>query len=425
MSESIVFFCQDRWTRAIFCKYTSVDGIRMLQNSNIDILEVIRAFSRYEIDCCLLVPTQTGLEKGIMDATEAVRQYLSHEGLHDYDKQPQGQFSKKYISTILISGGSVCETKTSLYRPETKAGDPRIWISNLKLYAHPNDLIAIISNGIGLIALNCSKINLHAILSQKTSDFWLNYKPRSKVLPAEVLELANKMSLISKRGYIQTLRAGDTGVGFTLETLLGIAANSSKSPDYKGIEIKAGRAKSVSKGRTTIISLVPDWSLSRLKGTKEILNVRGRFNEKRNRNQLFHEFSALKPNSYGMQLKVDESKGHLHQVTLTEKLQITDVTWELEKLSERLNHKHGKTFWVKAETQGAGTKEMFWYNKLTYTAGINTAKLPLLLDTGVITVDYTIKETPTGGAKDQGYLFKINQADLGLLFVAPQSIFIS
>ena len=34
------------------------------------------------------------------------------------------------------------------------------------------------------------------------------------------------------------------GVGYTLETLLGIAANSSKAPDYKGIEIKSGRQKS-------------------------------------------------------------------------------------------------------------------------------------------------------------------------------------
>lgn len=35
----------------------------------------------------------------------------------------------------------------------------------------------------------------------------------------------------------------DTAIGRTLETLLGININSSKQPDYKGIELKAFRDK--------------------------------------------------------------------------------------------------------------------------------------------------------------------------------------
>ena len=51
-------------------------------------------------------------------------------------------------------------------------------------------------------------------------------------------ELLEKCRQINKKGFIKTMRVGDTGVGYTLETLLGIKANSNKSPDYKGIEIK-------------------------------------------------------------------------------------------------------------------------------------------------------------------------------------------
>ena len=36
--------------------------------------------------------------------------------------------NKKLIETLLISENSFHKTKTSLYRPETKKGDPRIWI---------------------------------------------------------------------------------------------------------------------------------------------------------------------------------------------------------------------------------------------------------------------------------------------------------
>ena len=68
-----------------------------------------------------------------------------------------------------------------------------------------------------------------------------------------------RLKEISSKGYIKTLRAGDTGVGFTLESLLDIPANSNKSPDFKGIEIKSSRKKfQKSSGRSTIFSQVSE-----------------------------------------------------------------------------------------------------------------------------------------------------------------------
>ena len=394
----------------------------MLASSNVDIVQTMRLFSNNGIDCTFIVPTATGLQKSIMDATTSFREYLKKSNLHDFNQQKQGPDSKVLIPTIIISDLVTIEGQTSLYRPETKEGDPRIWISRLNSHADENDLIAIIASGKKLIAINCRRTNLEKLFAEKKSAFWAHYDVTAGALPPEALELANKLTEICSRGFVQTLRAGDTGVGYTLETLLGIAANSSKAPDYKGIEIKSGRSRSVARGRTTIISLVPNWSLSRLKSSKEILDERGRFNEKKNRVQLFHEFSAVKSNSYDMKLRVEETKGLLHQETVVGLGSVTDVTWEFATLAERLKKKHGRTFWVKADTDGSGGAERFWYNKLTYTSGINPNKLPLLIETGVVTVDYTIKATPTGGAKDQGYLFKINQADLDLMFETPQEI---
>ena len=54
------------------------------------------------------------------------------------------------------------------------------------------------------------------------------------------------LSDVSRKGFIKTMRPGDTGVGFTLETLLGIEANSNKAPDYKGIELKSSRVSKAS-----------------------------------------------------------------------------------------------------------------------------------------------------------------------------------
>ena len=56
--------------------------------------------------------------------------------------------------------------------------------------------------------------------------------------------LIDEIKNIYKEGWTKTLRNGDTGIGFTLETKLNIKANSSKKPDFMGIEIKAFRKRS-------------------------------------------------------------------------------------------------------------------------------------------------------------------------------------
>ena len=219
-------------------------------------------------------------------------------------------------------------------------------------------------------------------------------------------------------GFVNTLRPGSTGVGYTLETLLGIAANSSRSPDYKGIEIKTGRRKSKRSGRTTLLSKTPDWDLSRLKGSKEMLYERGRFNEKKNRVQLFHELSATKTNSYGMLLEIEHAQGFLHQVFVDNEETQSDVTWDIPVLQRRLIEKHPETFWITVETSGRSgdADEKFRYSWVEHTRAHDPSVFPFLIEAGVITLDYTITELRPGVAKDQGYLFKIKTPDLGLLF---------
>lgn len=388
----------------------------MLSASNLDIAEILHKFTGAGLDCRFLVPTQTGLEKSIMDATVSLQDYLKDEGIHDFGCQGQGPENKRLVNAVILSNGIHVETTTSLYRPNTKNGDSRIWFSKLRQLAEPSDLLAIIASDGRLVVINCTKSSLGSLLNDKDSPLWFYCSPKLPELSIEVQELLHLMSAVAKRGFVTTMRAGDTGVGYTLETLLGIAANSSKSPDYKGIEIKSGRKKSADSGRTTIFSQVPFWSISRLKGSADILRERGRFHEKKQRRQLFHEIDARKPNSYGLILVPDDKEGLLHQECHDASQRVRDASWKYETLFQRLEEKHKQTFWVKAQTKDKGNAEQFWYNDVTYTSGVNPQKLPLLLETGIISVDYTIKETPTGGAKDQGYLFKIRRSDLPLLF---------
>ena len=65
----------------------------------------------------------------------------------------------------------------------------------------------------------------------------------------------------------------DTGIGRTVETVLGIPMNASKLGDYKGIELKSKREKA--KVRSNLFTQAPNWELSNLKSGQAIVRKYG------------------------------------------------------------------------------------------------------------------------------------------------------
>ena len=53
-----------------------------------------------------------------------------------------------------------------------------------------------------------------------------------------------KLQAVSKREFVQSMRKGDTGIGYTLESLLGIKENNVPLADLGDIELKAYRKDS-------------------------------------------------------------------------------------------------------------------------------------------------------------------------------------
>lgn len=189
--------------------------------------------------------------------TTACGVFFVTQGVHDYARQKQGTDNKKVLPTRLFSSNEVLETSTSLYRPETKSGDPRLWIYRLGGLASPGDLIAMTISEGRLVAINCTKSDLGSLLSPSNQSMLRLFPISSQQTSDEASELLTMLSDVSRKGFIKTMRPGDTGVGFTLETLLGIEANSNKAPDYKGIELKSSRVSKASNKQTTVFSQVP------------------------------------------------------------------------------------------------------------------------------------------------------------------------
>ena len=59
-------------------------------------------------------------------------------------------------------------------------------------------------------------------------------------------EFVEKLAQIKEMGFVESRRSGDTGIGKTLEDLLGISENNIAGPDFDIYELKSGRKDSAS-----------------------------------------------------------------------------------------------------------------------------------------------------------------------------------
>ncbi len=371
----------------------------------------IAILTSYSLEMTYLELTETGLKKSISDATSIVRQYLKDNNLHNFDAQRQGVLGKVVIPAHILTENSIVSSKASLYRPETKNGDPRIWFYGLNNFVKPKEIISIIAYNGELFVFNLTRINLKKVLSDKSSALYeliINkYNSENNIAN----ELLQKLRIIARRGPIKSLVEADTGIGRTLEYELGIKINSSKLPDYKGIELKSFRKGGVN--RKNLFAQVPDWDISKFKSSKEILENFGYVREEVLR--LYCTVSSLKFNSQGLILRVDEEDEKLFENSKNPK--IGDfVAWKMQTLKSRLLEKHRETFWIEANSVFIKRKEHFEYQMVEHTKKPLVSNLPLLIQQAEITMDHLIKRCPNGDVKEKGPIFKIKPHSLNLLF---------
>ena len=240
----------------------------MLKAANTSVEQALRLFNSAGVTVGLLVPTETGCKKSIMDATLSMRSFLHEVGIHDYAMQSQGPEAKVLVPASFVLPDRFVKTSASLYRPNTKQGDPRIWFSKLTHYCTPTDLLAIIALRGELFVFNMSDANVVQAFGVPGSCPYEILAECSEIISPVASELLNKLREIHRRGFIQGISHGDTNVGMTLENLLGIEPNTSKSPDYKGIELKTSRqlgqaVQKISKTKkVTLFTKTPDWERS-------------------------------------------------------------------------------------------------------------------------------------------------------------------
>lgn len=357
------------------------------------------------LDAALLHLTETGLRKSILDATAPIRETLRRGGIHRFETQDQGQGSKVSIEAKFLTLGRFERRRVSLYRPNTKEGDPRLWIAKLGEVARPDDVLAIGCSQSELIVVNVTQWS-GAPLELLREHLSTSVQSRS-LAATELLARLRKLGSTP----IPAATVGDTAIGRSIETALGIRINSSQAPDFMGIELKSHRDERAA-SRMTLFAQVPDWSESYRKSSREILDAYGYVRE--GVRKLYCGVSALKANSQGLRLCIDVDAGLLAETHLIDG---PVCNWRLARLHDKLHDKHRETFWIAASEVVIAGKTCFRLQSVRHTQAPSIRAFDRLIAHGHITVDHLIKRSASGKVNEKGPLFKVADGQLESLFL--------
>jgi hypothetical protein len=223
-------------------------------------------------------------------------------------------------------------------------------------------------------------------------------------------ELIKKLKSVKEMCYVKTHRAGNTGIGKTLEDLLGITENNVPGPNAAMIELKSARknvssmltlfTKSPLPSRANSILLEEFGYVSTKKqGTKRLETTVNAINY----NQLKGEPG----------FKIDIQEDRINLIDINNEIL---GYWDKEILKKSFERKLPKLLYVKAETRGKGIEEEFWFNEAWLLSGFSFDNLLKLLKEGNILVDIRIGQYPDGRPHDHGTGFRVFPDKLDLCF---------
>lgn len=224
-----------------------------------------------------------------------------------------------------------------------------------------------------------------------------------KTLDDFVIELKK----VKAKGFIKSMRKGPTGIGHTLENVLGITENNINLPDLGFAELKSTRL-----GTNNLISLFTfnrkAWVMPPLEAIKKF-GSRDKDPSKNGRLGMYYTMS-LKPNSAGLFLYIDSDTLMVRHIK-------NDVIaqWSLNDIKEQFIKKIPALLLVYAETEERQGIEYFHYNRACLLSDITINALINAFKEEHIVIDLRLHDKGTS-ARNHGTGFRIKEANLDKIF---------
>lgn len=222
---------------------------------------------------------------------------------------------------------------------------------------------------------------------------------------------------ICDMGWITTHRAGPTGIGKTLEDLLGIPENNIDGPDFGDYELKSCRLDSNS--MLTMFTRAPQPARSNTYLRLKYGYSSGAYD---NDEKVLHStlsadrFTPIADTGHMLKIWCD-----IDGIYIMSEDGVENVFWSRDALKRCFERKYKNKFvYAKAQSRGTGASEQFRFVEAYEVSGFNYEAFIDLLEEGKIYVDLRIGQYHNGPNKgkthDHGTGFRIKEIDQPRLF---------
>lgn len=221
----------------------------------------------------------------------------------------------------------------------------------------------------------------------------------------DIIQLKDRLSEIKQMGFVVSKRKGNTGIGYTLETILGLKENNLKTPDFGTIELKSQR-KEVTNRVTMFTFNRGVWKIKQ----RELIEKYG-YIDTNGRPSLYCTVDT-RTNNQGLFVKVEQDNVRLYHLDGS-----LIAEWQGEHLVVTFREKMPALVIVNAESRiNSDRKEEFWYNEAFYLTQPNEDNILGLIRKDIIIVDVRMHLKENKVVRNHGTGFRIDEKFLILCF---------
>ena len=212
--------------------------------------------------------------------------------------------------------------------------------------------------------------------------------------------LKKELQKIKKQGFVKSHRVGDTGIGKTLEDLLGIKENNIPLHDISDVaELKAYRRDATS--MLTLFTLEPlpeGGDRDRL-----LLDNFGYSKRDNQRSKELHStLSRRRYNNQGLKLSVEKDK-----IRVQGKGKRLNIYWDIEILEKKFHDKLPALVYVLADRKIIKNKEHFNFNEAYLLTDFDFESFKKMVKKDEIVVDFRMYYRPDGSVRNHGTGFRV------------------
>jgi len=221
----------------------------------------------------------------------------------------------------------------------------------------------------------------------------------------ELKDLKIKLQEVKDMSWVKSKRKGNTGIGYTLETLLNIDENNLKTPDFGNIELKSQR-KNAGNKVTMFTFNRAIWKIPQ----RELIEKYG-YVDTEGRKALYCTVNT-KPNAQGLYLRIENRALILYHVDGTR-----IAEWKIEDLVFAFEKKMPALVVVFAESRiNSEEREEFWFNEAYFLKEPEINNFIDLMKKDIIIVDIRMHLKKNNSVRNHGTAFRIDERFLYLCF---------